>query len=216
MADLAGIFGDLVTHQTLAVGAELPPPRPGISWIWAANGVFKRGVDAHLDLLIRVASSPPVPGLAQLRPHVRFRAIDARVPSHILDNVLIHARCLRRIEQQYAVLWQSGQFSLVIPPQDASAARVRYGAVPGTLVDIHSHHEMRAFFSDIDDRDDLGLSVSAVIGRLHTDQPEIIMRANVYGHRQRLNPTEVFASLGLLAERSEHHGETSAHARVVR
>lgn len=206
MTNLHAIFADLVSHITLRAGEELPPVRPGVSWIWAANGVFKRGVDPHLDILIQVASSPRVPGLAELEPHVRFRQADSLIPGHLLDSILIHASCLRGIEQQYAIICRDDRFELLIPPQGASAHRVRYELIPGTLIDIHSHHQMGAFFSEVDDRDDLGLSVSAVIGRLGTRQPEIVMRANVYGHRQRIAPTDIFTRVDQLHVRKASYG----------
>lgn len=67
-------------------------------------------------------------------------------------------------------------------------------AVP--LVDLHSHHEMYAYFSHTDDRDDTGLSVSGVVGRLNTDRPQLTLRANVYGHRQHIPVLEIFAGCG--------------------
>jgi hypothetical protein len=54
---------------------------------------------------------------------------------------------------------------------------------------------MPAYFSNTDDRDDGGLSVSAVVGKIF-DTPEICLRVNVYGHRMRLLVLDVFDRLG--------------------
>lgn len=45
------------------------------------------------------------------------------------------------------------------------------------VVDIHSHGRYRAFFSRRDDADDFGgIKLSAVVGEVHTDQPQFAMR----------------------------------------
>ena len=54
---------------------------------------------------------------------------------------------------------------------------------------------MPPFFSATDDADDLGLSVSVVIGTIFT-QPTIRCRLNVYGHRQAVPARMLFDQLG--------------------
>jgi len=204
MSDLAAIFGNLVAYVTLRAGEPLPPPRPGITWLWAAGGIYKRGVDAHRDILIRVTPSvPPIPGLASIRPHVRFRGVPGLLPTHLLDQVLLHARLMGRCEQQYFLAARGEHLEVLLPPQEANASRVAYTLPADTalLVDLHSHHTMRAYFSPTDDRDDVGLSISGVLGRLDTERPELVLRANVYGHRQCIPPTAIFAGSGLFAAR---------------
>ena len=51
-ADLAAIFGSLLRYHIATPDEPLPAASTGITWIWAANGVFKRGVNQHLDALI--------------------------------------------------------------------------------------------------------------------------------------------------------------------
>lgn len=206
MSNLHAIFGNLITHQVMRAGEALPPARPGISWLWGANGIFKRGVDAHRDLMILFAGTPPTPGLAKLQPHVRFRGVPERIPTAILDQVLLHAKCLGRCEQQYFITYQEYTFQVLQPPQEATAGNVTYAlpvdAVP--LVDLHSHHHMYAFFSGTDDRDDTGLSVSGVVGMLHTNAPQIILRANVYGHRQHIPLESIFTGAGLFFDQGDY------------
>ena len=92
MTDLTAIFGDL-TRRHIATPAEpLPPARPGVEWIWAANGIFKRGVSPTIEALICVAETPLTPGLAPLEPGVRWPAITGRLPGHLLAHLLADAR----------------------------------------------------------------------------------------------------------------------------
>jgi PRTRC genetic system protein A len=194
----------LVRH-TLALGALAEPER-GIAWIVAANGVFKRGYDGERDLLVRVQRQRiAVPGLVALLPHARFTSWAERLPASFLAALLQDARqamsgeaIARPIEKQYFVVYRDGGPRLIAPrAQQGTPGSLRY-AMPGRgalLVDIHSHHEMAAYFSQTDDRDDTGLSVSLVIGKIYT-RPELCCRLNVYGHRQRVPARLLFDGLG--------------------
>jgi PRTRC genetic system protein A len=202
MSDLATIFGGLTRHHTATPAALLPERRPGVTWIWAGDGIWKRGVDSALDILIRVHNST-TPGLPQLAPHVRWMAWPHLLPGRLLTPLLDNARraaspdqAARPIERQYFLVWRDDDVRLVAPRnQQASAVRVRYAMPAGiVLLDVHSHHAMRAYFSPVDDDDDRGLSVSAVVGKIF-DAPEITVRLNVYGHRARVSALTVFDAL---------------------
>ena len=194
----------LLGHHIALAGECLPDPAPGITWLWGQDGIFKRGTSDELDVLIWVGDAPRVPGLAQLLPGVSFRRYGRRLPGQLLPAMLAHARkaCTRASglavmrEQQYFVTRQGSTLHARVPAQDASAGRVHYQTlVEPVLLDLHSHHQMPAYFSATDDADDTGLGVSAVIGRIF-DQPELAVRLCCYGHTQRIPALVVFDSLG--------------------
>lgn len=223
-AALAGLFAGLVRHHACTPAAPLPAPTPGITWCWAANGVFKRGVTPELDILIHAgeiwepyaARSAPgplaVPGLAPLLPHARFAAWPGRIGGALLAPLLASAqragaaagaRLLRPVEKQFFIVaGPAGRLRLIAPAgQEATPGRVRYAVPAGEriLVDIHSHHAMAPLFSATDDADDDGLSVSVVIGRIFS-RPAIRCRLNVYGHRQEVPAALIFDGLGPFAD----------------
>lgn len=208
MSDLAAIFAHLVKHHVATPACPLPDACPGITWIWAANGVYKRGVSAELDLLIPVGISWPAPGLAKLLPHVRYKHWPQRLPGALLGPLLSDAKraaigdtVLRPIEKQYFFVWRDGVRVVAPRGQDASAVHLRY-AMPQSgpvLLDLHSHHGMDAYFSATDDRDDSGLSVSAVVGKIYT-RPTIVVRINVFGQRHTVPALMMFDSLGPFAD----------------
>lgn len=216
MNDLAALFAGLVRHHVATPANPLPDPCPGITWIWAANGVYKRGVSAELDLLIPVGVSWPAPGLAKLLPHVRWRQWPQRLPGAFLTPLLSDARqasagdtVLRPIEKQYFFVWRDGVRVVAPRGQDAGAVHLRY-AMPQSgpvLLDLHSHHGMDAYFSATDDRDDMGLSVSAVIGKIYT-RPTVVVRINVFGQRWNVPALMVFDSLGPFAD--GHGGDNAS------
>lgn len=206
MNSLADMLASLVRYHIATHAAPLPEPTNGITWIWAANGIFKRACDATLDALILVQPlAQPTPGLAQLLPHVRWRQYPERLPGWLLTAILVHAKkastgandLVIPIEQQYHLVLDRGQVQVRTPPQQAAPSFVRYEMPHGAvLLDLHSHHIMQAYFSATDDRDDQGLSVSAVIGRIFGPVPEIAVRVNLHGHRSTIPATLIFDGLG--------------------
>jgi len=181
--------------------APLPPPHPPVAWIVAANGLFKRGVGANVDVLIRVTRTPfPIPHLCLLTPRVIFRGIGRRLPAVLLVEAYFaatlavtveHGELLLR-ERQFHVVLRDGQPVLCIPPQTATAHSVSYSMpTEPMLLDLHSHGLLPPFFSATDDADDQGLGVSAVIGSL-SRTPAIVARLNVYGHHQRVRAADLF------------------------
>lgn len=217
MSDLSACFAGLVRHHVATPAAPLPAPTAGITWIWAANGIFKRGCDANLDLLIQIKAWPigDIPGLVALMPYARYHCWPERLPGSLLGPLLENARraadgglIARPIEKHYCYVWRDGTIKLVAPPQQGTAGRVAYAPAAGvTLCDIHSHHTMPAFFSATDDADDTGLSVSAVAGRIF-DRPELLVRLNVYGARQQVPATTVFDHTGPFRAKEWQYADT--------
>jgi PRTRC genetic system protein A len=209
---------NLLTHH-VATMVKPKPSGPGVAWIWAQNGVFKRGANSTMELVMQVgASDCDVPGLAALLPSLHWFAWPRRVTGEWLPLLLHDAQraaheiggIARPIEKQYFVVFDPAGQRLALRPagrQVATAARVHYEVPVGVdvLVDIHSHHVMAAFFSSTDDADDTGLSVSVVIGRIFSPRPEIICRLNVYGHHQIIPALMVFDCLGPFQDVAEVH-----------
>jgi PRTRC genetic system protein A len=218
MNDLAQVFTGLVRHHVVTQGNQTHQcARPGIDWLYAANGLFKRGSSPAIEIQARIcAIAADVPGLCSLIPYIRWSDWPARLPGQLLSPLLADAQrastsgtIAQPIEKQYFFVWRDGVRVVAPQNQEASAARVRY-AMPqsGTvLLDLHSHHRMPAFFSSTDDHDDSGLSVSAVIGQIYT-RPEIAVRLNIYGHHCPVPALMVFDSLGPFTDRfGERHAD---------
>ena len=80
--------------------------------------------------------------------------------------------------------------SVVIPPDETIDAD-RYVHV----ADIHSHNSMRAFFSGIDDKDELATRVYMVVGRLDQPTPEISARISNGGRFLPIDPSLVVETM---------------------
>jgi PRTRC genetic system protein A len=81
---------------------------------------------------------------------------------------------------------------LTIPVQEQQTMRVipmmseiDHADYANTLLEIHSHHQMAAFFSATDTADEQGFRLYGVVGCLDRNSqhaPQIRMRVGIYGH----------------------------------
>jgi PRTRC genetic system protein A len=203
--ELAAAFGPTHRFHIATPDAPLPPPQLGVIYIWAANGIFKQG--ANDSMLARICVEPftqPFAGLGQLDITIQWRAwTDDRLPGALLQEALEEARqsgipgenITYPTEAQLFIVAWAGHALLIKPPQIGSSTRVFSSAPAGPILcDIHSHHQLAAFFSETDDRDDLGLSASVVIGNIFS-APEIVCRINVYGNSLIVPAATIFDSI---------------------
>jgi Prokaryotic homologs of the JAB domain len=183
-------YGYLVAHD----GA---PDALGLiaDMVLDGGGVYLAAATPNLAIRIRLASAavpglPIVPmgvSLTQGRiPESLWRLIveaaRAAMPSEILLAIVA-----RKPAQGEVVVGAAGPYWLVEPqldesgsgdwrPQQASGCAVRATPVHDAIVEVHSHHAMRAFFSATDDRDETGRRIYGVLGRLAGPHPEIALR----------------------------------------
>ena len=116
-----------------------------------------------------------------------------KIPSMILDEIISIFRKDLRKEAAARVYYhkKTGEFSVKEAGGERSKDRINYLYDPDLdimlgdkvqVLDVHSHNTFAAFFSDIDNRDDAGYPcLSAVIGKLQDERPEIKFRAGVDG-----------------------------------
>ncbi len=200
------------------VAREGMPARSGLGYdyVLAGDGVYVQTENALLRLRVPVAPCR-VRGLHEVGSACQLE--HGRLPQPVWEDAvhLLHVRdeqsqepLERRydgdeaealhersdhtdtIEAMVAVVWSGDAYVVVSPSQDASASHVTYEKTPRTLLELHSHHRMPAYFSPADDADEQGLGLYGVVGRLHTDRPEVVLRAGAYGHFLALRWEDVF------------------------
>lgn len=163
---------------------------PGLfyNYIMAQNGLFVRGESPLLEATVCVAPTD-VRGLSTRIEEVRLK--QGKIPRSIYDLALSAVAADRYRERYLAVTWE-GEYRLRVPWQSGSSTGVEYEVLPNTVLDIHSHGAMRAFFSSTDSRDEQGLRLYMVVGRLDTLLPEVEVRVGVYGYFAPVQPEEIF------------------------
>jgi hypothetical protein len=188
---------------TYTVVRTLPPPplTPGTlaSYEVAGNGVFYHA--AHPALEARVCVTPAtIRGLPPLDPLVALRV--PRVPGEVLLRMLEIARGEHDDHGPLEVLfhltytseqgWQvhlpaQRQTRLSVEPLDTGADSTYERA----LIEVHSHHAMRAFYSHTDAADDHWFRFNVVLGRIF-DAPELLVQLGVDGYHATVPADTIF------------------------
>lgn len=158
------------------------------NYVIGVNGVFLEAENAHIRARVWVAPGE-IRGLGPLKEEVELR--HGKIPRRLYDLALITFAGAPTQEFYVAVTWE-GEYRLHIPLQERSCAQVRYETIPNTVLDIHSHAGMSAGFSGQDDRDEQGLQLYGVVGRMDTLLPEAEFRAGVYGYFAPLEMEDIF------------------------
>jgi hypothetical protein len=196
------VSAELVTHFFLNPGAELPPADESklVEYVHGSNGVLARSRREGIEAALPAGFSfTDLPGLAPVAPYVRWEL--PRVPAALVEVMLNVSRAACTPNPAEALFYlhygpapeDRGQlvtrdgWNLEMPAQRATADSVEpveTGAGTATaraLIEVHSHHSMRADFSEGDDKDEVGwFRVYAILGNIF-ERPEIRARVSVFG-----------------------------------
>jgi PRTRC genetic system protein A len=162
-----------------------PPPPSGLAYdyVLGGDGLHLAAENALLSVRVPVCRAT-VRGLPPLQAAYTLKA--GRLPRAIWLEIVDTARtwALAGHEVLLAAVRDPrfGAYRLLRPPQVVGSARVLYRPTEATLLEIHSHHRMPAYFSRTDDADEQGLRLYGVVGRLDTERPEVALRVGAYGH----------------------------------
>jgi len=160
-------------------------------YVVAANGVFICAENPLIKATVRIAEA----SMRGLRPLFTMVCLKhGKIPGALYHLAMSIFMADRHHEQYLAVAWD-GAYHLMIPQQTGDAASVHYEKVPNTILELHSHGELSAFFSGTDNQDEQGLCLYAVMGNLDRLIPDVEMRIGVYGYFDKLRPGEVFSDV---------------------
>jgi PRTRC genetic system protein A len=169
-----------IQYLTVQPDGTLPEiPNCLYAYIAAGNGLFVHAKRPGLEVLIP-ATECRIAGLPELTPSVK---VEKRVPVSALGDILHISRGCFPHEALFWFNWGE-EWLINIPEQTTRVASVvpcdrNDPAGTSALMDLHSHGGLRPFFSPIDDKDETGFRIYAVIGNVDTE-PEICVRVGVY------------------------------------
>lgn len=159
-------------------------------YILAENGLFIQAKGPLLVARIPIAHVK-VRGLAPVDRKVEL--VHGGIHPRIYDLALSILSINRRIERYLAVTWENDEYHLKDPWQDGGGGGVDYEVIPNRILDIHSHGSSKLEeFSFIDNMDELGLRLYAVVGRLHELLPSLEIRVGIYGYFASVKFEEIF------------------------
>ena len=186
----------LVHYQVLVKGSSFDFQRQErlYSYLVGANGVFVAGKNEFFRAIIpvQVMRDPKsyIRGLEMIKP-IFF--LEDRVPNYLLHRMVSISRKAVPNEVLFYLNYENisqnvwvtlgKEWTLSIPLQSFTPASVtpledkKY--VP---LEVHSHNTMPAFFSETDNRDETGMRLYGVLGRVDQEAVDIKLRVSIYGH----------------------------------
>lgn len=190
---------NLIRHF-IATDPDEPIRAPLYEFALAQNGVFLRAERRGLRVQFPIMEGPYVRGgLAKLDPCVELEY--PRIPARLLNTMLALSwtACIPAPKEVLFHLWFEDGWQFCRPLQSQSYAGVTpLDDGPGSsyvkaMVEVHSHHNLpvSAKFSTIDDADERGFRIYAVLGRIFS-RPQIRVRVGVYGYYYEVPATTLF------------------------
>ncbi|MDQ2806412.1 MAG: hypothetical protein M3Z04_05770 [Chloroflexota bacterium] len=173
--------GPLYEYWLHGGGVALRAERPQLHACIPLGGATVRGLPTLAPTV--TLSVPPVPAGALAL--MLDRARSARDPAGHPREILFHLR------------WGGLRWKLDIPPQVGTPGAVQPTAGDAAssyaqaLIEVHSHHSMRAYWSTTDDQDEQGFRLYGVLGTIFS-RPVLRLRVGVYGVFHEIDPTGVF------------------------
>lgn len=166
------------------------PPITAYHYRLYRQGVFVESETPCYTLSIPVADRVANDRRAELRGLAfnRNELVYWKVPrpsADLLWQIVGDAEETPKIEKLYWVTFEAGTWAWHCPEQRGTPHYVTtHIPRPDNLViEIHTHGEGRAYWSAVDDEDELGIGLYGVIGGLGPDKSlSMQFRAGVYGH----------------------------------
>jgi PRTRC genetic system protein A len=188
---------------------ELPPfPANCLyQYLFAGNGTFLRSENRAFSLVKKLADCPAV-GLAELAESFTFKL--PLIPRPLSEQIWqLGCQCYpAEVVVQLAFrqgAWQVKQPRQATTPESAHWQDGDEDFQADVAVELHSHGGHPAFFSAADDSDERQLRIYAVMGRV-AQQPEILVRAGIYGQCFQLIPAaKVFEMPSFLSDVYPNH-----------
>ena len=206
----------LIQHLVVKDDGTLPEtPDCLYAYFLAGNGVFLNAKRTGLDVLIPVCSRM-IAGLPALTPSVN---LTRRVPQCLLLHAL--KLSLNHLPDEILFWFNAKEYWTMQVPQQltslSSVMPVESFDEMGTsaLVDLHSHGRLPPFFSRIDNKDEKGFRIYAVIGEIDKS-PSIRVRVGVYGNYFDIAASTVFelpAGIVDVYEETWRENESTAEQR---
>ncbi|MDR1423763.1 MAG: PRTRC system protein A [Azoarcus sp.] len=185
---------DLALQATCPVIAaprfgDLPPMKNGQRIVLGANGVFVQVRLDWLDCIQALMFDAPAMRLPYGYVQERLAFSFGVLPMRLIEAFVVAARAQLPDEVAGALIYsrRSGKLRLaILETLHASPVRVHYRlpklADDETVaVDLHSHGHGAPFWSVDDDRDDMGIKIAGVFGKLHLPRPHACFRLAING-----------------------------------
>lgn len=163
----------------------------GYEYIVANNGVFIRAENQFFKVCFQI-SDCNIRNLFECEEY--FVMKKGKIPFETSKTVVesIENDTEKGKERFLQVLYENGEYSVFSPEQKGGATSVSYkSGMNNVILEVHTHPEMSAFFSDIDDRDEKGFRLYGVFSVIDGKIADFVVRLSVYGYYKNLHYLDI-------------------------
>lgn len=166
----------------------------GYEYIVAGNGVFIRAENQFFRVCFKIANCM-IRNLIWCKEY--FEMKNGKMPLEICEAIKNEIENSDTTKEKFLqVLYTNGEYTIFIPEQKGTGTAVKYESKEqNVILEVHTHPEMSAFFSDIDDRDEKGFRLYGVFSVIDGKVDEFILRISVYGYYKMLPYYEIAEEL---------------------
>ncbi len=194
-------MNNLVQYHIARPGMPLPPIQAALyEYILAGNGIFIRGARREFQAQFCIVPCE-IRGLANLEASLQLNA--PRVSREVVAEMLLRARVARDAEGRpceivfHLELDEARVWHCLVPSQAQGPARAKpvddspSSSYARACIEVHSHVEMHARFSSLDNQDEIGFRLYAVLGCIST-RAVMRVRVGMYGYHHDIPANWVF------------------------
>ena len=195
------MMNNLVQYHIAEPGMPMPLIQAALyEYILSGNGIFIRGVRREFQAQFCIVPCE-IRGLDNLEASLHLNV--PRVSREIVVEMLLRARMARDADVRpceivfHLELDEAGAWQCHVPSQTQSRMRARpnddspSSSYARACIEVHSHVDMHARFSSLDDQDEVGFRVYAILGCIST-RAVMRVRVGMYGYRHDIPANWVF------------------------
>jgi len=166
----------------------------GYEYIVAGNGVFIRAENQFFKVCFQIAECE-IRNLLNCEEY--FVMKKGKLPLEICEAIKNDIENSDTEKEKFLqVVYRDGEYTIFIPEQKGSGTAVKYESQEqDVILEVHSHPEMSAFFSEIDNQDEKGFRLYGVFSVIDGKVDEFILRISVYGYYKMLPCYEIAEEL---------------------
>lgn len=184
-------------HQHILYHKELILPdinsKIGYDYVICGNRIILRGenpfIKTHIHL--QYVNIRGLDSVDHISPTIELKY--GKIPDILLKQII---DLVNGDNEQFFQIYfdmEKKEYALFVPEQKAGPEAVKYSSSQKNVVaEFHTHPNMKAFFSEIDDRDELGFKIYGVLGTEKGQVKEIMFRIGVYGYFQYIYMKDCF------------------------
>ena len=152
----------------------------GYEYIIASNGVFVRAENDFFKVCFQISNCE----IRNLFECKEYFVMKNKMPKTIFEQIEQEIEKGDTTKEKFLqIVYENGKYSIYTPKQKGDAGSVVYLSNKDTVVlEFHTHPQMDAFFSDIDDRDEQGFKLYGVYSVINGKCSDYIIRLSVYGY----------------------------------